>query len=129
MRFCSQSFVLAVLLVQPVLAQDRPDFSGEWVRVEPTGSPAILTVVETADSLIVKNESAAGPLSVTVPLRGARPGFGPGRVAVDIGSGAMTSGHIVSVWRGMALVIEETRSFRKGVGDVRPTRRRSVIRE
>ena len=70
MRFCSQSFVLAVLLVQPVLAQDRPDFSGEWVRVEPTGSPAILTVVETADSLIVKNESAAGPLSVTVPLRG-----------------------------------------------------------
>ena len=41
MRFLFQSFALAVLLGQPVLAQDRTDFSGEWVRVEPATATAV----------------------------------------------------------------------------------------
>ena len=62
MRFLQ--FALAVLLVQAVLAQDRPDFSGEWVRLAPPeGPPPVLTIVQDEQTIRIQVRSSGGPSS------------------------------------------------------------------
>ena len=56
MRFLFQSCALAVLLGQAVLAQDRPDFSGEWVLFEPSiDPPSVICVVQNDETIRIEH--------------------------------------------------------------------------
>ena len=68
--------VLAVLLVS---GQDRPNFSGEWVRLEPSTDPTpVITVVQNEQTIRIEGRSP-GPSSGTYEVgtggvRGPVPG-------------------------------------------------------
>jgi hypothetical protein len=78
-RLVLQSVVLMVLAVLPVSGQDRPNFSGEWVRLEPSTDPTpVLTVVQNEQTIRIEARSS-GPSSGTYEVgaggvRGPIPG-------------------------------------------------------
>jgi hypothetical protein len=65
-RVVLQAVALVVLALLPVSTQDDPDFSGEWVRVEPSpGTEATLVVRQDNTSINIEHESFPGPRSGT----------------------------------------------------------------
>jgi hypothetical protein len=107
----------ALLAVSPAFAQDRPDFSGEWVRVEPPADSVVtLSVVERDQSLVLNNHPSWGPRSVAVPLQtgGGLRGLLLGND--DIVRGVYTSRNIISASRGPALIVWEVRRVKNLAG-------------
>jgi hypothetical protein len=120
-RFILKLIVPAMLAVLPVTAQDRPDFSGEWVRVEPQpDSAAVLTVDLDGEFLNVKNVSSVGPRSWRRPSSGGMGELSIGHVGHTPITGAYGSSTTTPTWRGRELVIATTRWFTKGAGAGEP---------
>ena len=100
---------LTVLAVVSALAQERPDFSGEWVRVEPPPDRAsALTVVQDSESITIR-QIFPNPRSGTYRLNGVA----AGRVA-GLEGGAGVSEQSSVGWKGASLVITEERSILNG---------------
>ena len=77
-----RSVVLVALAVLLFSAQHRPNFSGEWVRIEPPPDLAsVLTVVQDSESL-TNQQIFPDPRSGTYRLKsgGVGPFSGPGRL-------------------------------------------------
>jgi hypothetical protein len=107
------ALVLAMLTAAPASAQERPDFSGEWIRVEPAPDLAsVLTVVQNNESITIR-QIFPNPRSGTYRLNGA----GAGRVS-GIEGGAGFSEQASVGWKGASLVITEERSMTQN-GDTR----------
>ena len=108
-RLVLQSFALLVLAVPPLSAQDRPNFSGEWVRVEPPGDQtAVLNVVQDSYSIRIDHKSADGPRSSAYGL-GTEGGIVGGLI------GGTTAGPTNSIlwsatWKDVSLVITRAES-------------------
>jgi hypothetical protein len=67
-RLVLGSVVLAILAVFHVDAQGRPNFSGEWVRLEPSTDPSpLLTVVQNEQTIRIEAPSP-GPSSGTYEI-------------------------------------------------------------
>jgi hypothetical protein len=73
--------VLTVLTVLAVAAQDRANFSGEWIRLEPSADPsAVLTVVQNERTIQIEARSP-GPSSGTYEVgTGGVRGLIPGEI-------------------------------------------------
>jgi hypothetical protein len=99
---------LAMLAILPASAQERPDFSGEWVRVEPPADAAVvLSIVQTASVIRISNQSADGPGSDTYTL-GTRGGI-VGGIGSSLGA-STTSDERSAVWKETTLVLTQTLS-------------------
>jgi hypothetical protein len=100
---------LTMLAVVPALAQERPDFSGEWARVEPADSTALLSVVQTGYFITISNQSADGPRSDTYTL-GTESGFVGGVIDARLADSTTTSVAWSAVWKESTLVVTRTQS-------------------
>ena len=107
--------VLSMLAITPAAAQERLNFSGEWVRVEPADSTAMLSVVQTGYFIKTSNQSAGGPRSDTYTL-GTEGGIVGGSIGPTSGDSTTTSVAWSAVWKGSTLVVTRTQSvIQKGV--------------
>ena len=96
-----------MLAILPASAQERPNFSGEWVRVEPPADAASVLTVEQTDDFI-----EIWPLSLSGPR--------PGRYRFDVfegsadgttHSGAVSLQSSSALWTDASLVVTEKRSI------------------
>jgi hypothetical protein len=109
-----------MLVILPVAAQDRPNFAGEWVRIEPPpDSAAILTIYLDGEFLTVKNLSPVGPRSWRRPSSGGMGELSIGHIGHTPITGAYGASTTSPTWRGRELVIATTRWFTKGAGEPR----------
>ena len=98
--------VLAMLAVVPALAQERPEFSGEWVRVVPPPDLAsVLTVVQDSESITIR-QIFPNPRSGTYRWNGVAAGHVLG---IEGGTGVIEQSSVG--WKGASLVITEERSM------------------
>jgi hypothetical protein len=93
------ALALAMLAVLPVAAQDGPNFSGEWVRVEPgPETEAALVVLQNATSINIEQKSSPGPRSDTYGVGT----FGGVMGAVIDGCGG---GSLQRMWKDATLIV------------------------
>jgi len=99
---------LAMLAVLPAFAQEPPNFSGEWVRVEPpTDAGVVLSVVQTASVIRISSQSADGPGSDTYTL-GTKGGI-VGGIGPTLGA-STANVEWSAVWKDMTLFLTRTLS-------------------
>lgn len=114
------ALAMAMLAIMPASAQERADFSGEWVRAEPPPDLAsALTVVQDSESITIR-QIFPNPRSGTYRLNGVAAGHVAG-----IEGGAGVSEQSSAGWKGASVVITEERSMTQS-GD---TRHRSTHEE
>src|SRR6476469_4121590 len=63
-RLILEVVVLTVLTVLTVSAQDRPNFVGEWIRLEPSTDPCSVLTVQNEQTIRIEARSP-GPSSGT----------------------------------------------------------------
>ena len=80
-RLVLQVVVLTVLTVLTVAGQDRPNFLGEWMRLEPSANPSpVLTIVQNGRTIRIEARSP-GPSSGTYEVgTGGVRGLIPGEI-------------------------------------------------
>ena len=87
----------ALLTVAGLSAQDHPDFSGEWVILEPPQDPPpVLTIVQNDRTITIEVRSSEGPSSGT---------YGVGTVGGVVGP---IPGHIPRIewsWKNGTLIV------------------------
>jgi hypothetical protein len=86
-----------LLTVAAVCAQDRPNFSGEWVLIEPViDPPSVLTIVQDEQTIRIETRTSGGPSSGT---------YGVGTVGGVVGPLPGEIPRIEWSWKGGALVV------------------------
>jgi hypothetical protein len=99
-----------LLTVASMTAQDRPNFSGEWVRVEPPHESTTVLTVEQSEQFIRIEQIFPTPRSGTFQIGVA------GGIAGALGGGPTWGRQWSTVWRDATLVITQQESL-LGTGD------------
>jgi hypothetical protein len=99
---------MSMLAVRPVSAQEHPNFSGEWVKVEPVSeTEASLVVLQDARTINIEQKSSPGPRSATYDVGT----FGGVMDAVIDGCGG---GSLEWMWKEATLVVMRQQTICSG---------------